>query len=1486
MRVPDGPHSLKHRVVSSNKTSDEDETAELKKPPKPEESSKARKDHRRRPPPHRRLENNNANNMILDNVVLVDGVASGAGFGYHRSRERTRRSAVLKLLERKQKEKQREKDRNNSRSCRRARSDSVGSSSNVSQKRNREVNKAAALEQKEAVVRVRSFSASADSFEGHHQHLSEKRYRGAATNAEVLTKTYISIGPGKPTRIRESSPSKSPTTLFRPENSSNNIRPSESSPAFSTDWTIKEELVQEQERSRDCSPVKKEACARGDQDTLKVSCSIRNSVSSPCFSASWTIRKEAQASRPQDRARSRDSSPSKRSDTFLQTASPLKTAGLLKDLKDFKGGSASFNPSSIGPTRKRSFTTERTIYIGPADNSGGRSSSSNNTDISWRVRRLSAEVYSKTSSSSSSTRSSAERDFSTVRPNSSRSSSFSSSTSSLSSDNPGDGSNKEEVLSKRRISLENRFKARASNSNLDNIIDEYKDKEEEGRKNGSTSSSRPVSNASSEDSQSSGFSSASSRLLYNLSSGYRYHRAAAAAAHGLGGLRPAAFQRERRFSQDHSSTSSLGSGNGGGNGSHLHQSRSTRPVPRKISLPPTCYEDPERRRWDEKLGDGGGDGDEHDSFSQGELLHESPSFLSLPSPYHFPCISGQEDSHEEEIELFCQADIEGYDMAMSSSSETLKAGKGTRRRRTADVSPDSDLFSSDSAQSCYNREAQRRSWESGIVMVPPPVPVRSHSLYLREKLECRGHNSSSNAQSKLSLMRRNFLNSSQQQQLQHQQSLEHLNDDAHSVSTVSGSGIDFFRKFVQRKSKKRVGGGTYGKSQEHQEYDDAKFRREVLIDRLVADSLQGVAAGGQTCDERSWKSDANAANANCCGDYESSDYCTSSVTSLTELEDKNSGTLLAPDCGQGSCHFVTEDEEDEQSVSARTLSTVSGSGLRFLRNYLKKKASATAGTTKVFEDNNASAAGGEFFNSIPVPFPPVNEFYGPAYPSSYCSSATQLLSHDSQLRPEELEDLFEDRYDLEEDEDDEDKRQSMGSTIADLLNENFDSEDDSELKNLDWDHEWDEDSSVLPCPENLADAIEKDRHEKEGDRTVVKELEEEEDNDGRMTVVQSTEEDEIPTFESVRLSLARQLSHGPGLTEEEGGGNGSAGGGANVEERELAARAQNNSAALTTVQEKVEKGGNKFVYGAAAHHPAYSPLMSSGGKKEASKNGVERMRQQRHGCPSVITPTLSPKESDPVTRYANSQRRNISSSIKSNFCELAAVTVSPSASASSEASTGLLWSRIVSSSSSKLSGDASATSASNSLNDLSAISAANRRRRKQERLSLCSEDDDERQPDMRRNAANDDCFKYYYCCPPPPAPAPPPPPPRSSISLRNCNNSNGEKSSHLSSSLKEGVTLEDHYTVIKSSRLAGLWRDSRKRPEEETFKSYRRSISDGSRSLADFWAEEEVALESSFQPAASSYPDKEGQAIHDFLSVTREAVERRRKRSGSYANFT
>ena len=63
-------------------------------------------------------------------------------------------------------------------------------------------------------------------------------------------------------------------------------------------------------------------------------------------------------------------------------------------------------------------------------------------------------------------------------------------------------------------------------------------------------------------------------------------------------------------------------------------------------------------------------------------------------------------------------------------------------------------------------------------------------------------------------------------------------NDSNSVSTVSGSGRDFFRKFVSRKD------SSYKDCEEH-------FRREVLIDRLVSDSINTKAILARTRSSRS-----------------------------------------------------------------------------------------------------------------------------------------------------------------------------------------------------------------------------------------------------------------------------------------------------------------------------------------------------------------------------------------------------------------------------------------------------------------------------------------------------------------------------------------------------------------------------------------------------------------------------------------------------------
>ncbi len=87
---------------------------------------------------------------------------------------------------------------------------------------------------------------------------------------------------------------------------------------------------------------------------------------------------------------------------------------------------------------------------------------------------------------------------------------------------------------------------------------------------------------------------------------------------------------------------------------------------------------------------------------------------------------------------------------------------------------------------------------------------------------------------------------------------------------------------------------------------------------------------------------------------------------------------------------------------------------------------------------------------MPVPFHPFNRFYGPAYPPHQGGGGVE---------EDGLEELIMAYLEEEEEEEEEDgngsKRRSLGSTIADLLNESFGSEDESELRNLDWGDCWD-----------------------------------------------------------------------------------------------------------------------------------------------------------------------------------------------------------------------------------------------------------------------------------------------------------------------------------------------------------------------------------------------------------------------------------------------
>jgi len=186
---------------------------------------------------------------------------------------------------------------------------------------------------------------------------------------------------------------------------------------------------------------------------------------------------------------------------------------------------------------------------------------------------------------------------------------------------------------------------------------------------------------------------------------------------------------------------------------------------------------------------------------------------------------------------------------------------------------------------------------------------------------------------------------------------------------------------------------------------------------------------------------------------------------------------------------------DSQSISTQSsatsmASTISGSGLLFLKNYLsKKKQQKAAGGRR------SSGSGKHmptprhmtFFNSTPMPFPPPRNHYGPVFVKDTeeddggrnaggdCDESSSLTSQSS-------------------------RRQSLCSTVADLLNEDFDC-DDSELKNLDWE-EWDE-----PLPEDLSyddlvSVISESFYSEELDLAVLCDL----DMEGRKTVVASEAE--------------------------------------------------------------------------------------------------------------------------------------------------------------------------------------------------------------------------------------------------------------------------------------------------------------------------------------------------------------------------------------------
>lgn len=526
----------------------------------------------------------------------------------------------------------------------------------------------------------------------------------------------------------------------------------------------------------------------------------------------------------------------------------------------------------------------------------------------------------------------------------------------------------------------------------------------------------PPGAASPASSASSGFSSASSRLLYNLSSGYRYHRAAVSAS---------ASNRPRRFSQDHSSDSSTSSSKPTRSNGHGKCGGNKEPS-RKISLPPTCYEDPERSiasakrfvLFENMYGDGLGGGIHSSSNSLRKYLsspcssHTSyTSVQSSPSCFpHFP--SPELISPQNTIKMSQQRSfVRSGDSGLAGMDFQLKSEKSPSHlsgvQKSIDVSnvpktsssSDSDIFSTLSPVSNGEYRDEVISYLQFDKEDDTKTPKVCRRKNLRPKL---ASTTDSASRSKLQGKHKQIPDKEYCQESTEDRSVSDM-QDAQSVSTVSGTGMNFFRKFVQRK-KRSADDRKDDKSDslisskppdtDEDRESQARFRREVLIERLVSDALSLRSGTDSSC---------------------------SSASSTTEEETWNDFLREPLDLEEIQDALSSISSVKTNARSSINLSSVSGSGLKFLRNYLRKKKPIY--TKAEPTDRNPA------FNGVPVPYPPLDDFYGPAY-------------------------LSNDEIDVE------DKRMSIASTIANLLNESFNSDEDSELENLDWDDWMDQDGST------------------------------------------------------------------------------------------------------------------------------------------------------------------------------------------------------------------------------------------------------------------------------------------------------------------------------------------------------------------------------------------------------------------------------------------
>jgi len=363
----------------------------------------------------------------------------GAG-GYHRSRERTRQSAVQRLVERKlaQKEKEREKERDwtwvSSKISNNVNTSQNGGSGGLScfngeinvNKRDRSGTRS------ENGFVLGSGRYSSPSKENIEPEFSCPRPRRTARSCsgsrlrdfdeEPITKTYITIEPGKPTRIREQSPSKSAK--------------------LNSDETV----TSARERS-----------AQSQSDALPKFLNLGRSISpSPQRKTRECSEFDNEVKRNVEEKR-RD---------FLRSTSPLKSTDILKTFRASTNVNA--NQSKEFTRRKSNpFQTEKKLIVIEDTN--------NNKSPLPSERRLSIEILDtvyKPDDCDTNKRASQESEGSSTNT-SSFSSPLSGSVDSVESSATDKAGNIH--LSQRRISLEQRFQARTRIASPERSSNQFRD---------------------------------------------------------------------------------------------------------------------------------------------------------------------------------------------------------------------------------------------------------------------------------------------------------------------------------------------------------------------------------------------------------------------------------------------------------------------------------------------------------------------------------------------------------------------------------------------------------------------------------------------------------------------------------------------------------------------------------------------------------------------------------------------------------------------------------------------------------------------------------------------------------------------------------------------------------------------------------------------------------------------------------------------------